>query len=79
MNAERRKRIAELAVKLDEVQSELQQILEEEEEYRGNMPESFQSGGRYADSEAISDALADIDDWLGDAIESLCEISECTI
>lgn len=79
MNKERRRKLAELAVRLDEVQHELQEIIEEEEACCDNMPESLQCGDRYEESQEAISALSDIDEWLGEAIESLCEIAEVSV
>lgn len=64
MNAERRKAIAaviskleELASQLGEIKDDLETIRDEEQEYYDNMPESFQNGDKGERAQAAIDAL----------------------
>ncbi|MBQ7349231.1 MAG: hypothetical protein IJW47_04480, partial [Clostridia bacterium] len=64
MNKQRRKRIDELIEQLESVKSEIETVLEEEQEYFDNMPESFQYGEK---GEKAEEAIRSIED----AVESL--------
>ena len=73
MNKLRRKSLQALSEKLDELKSELEDIQQQEEEYRDNIPENLQGSDRYgrADSACsdLFDAVSSIDEAL-DSIES---------
>ena len=73
MNKLRRKSLQVLSEKLDELKSELEDIQQQEEEYRDNIPENLQGSGRYdkADSACsdLFDAVSSIEEAL-DSIES---------
>ena len=47
MNRERRKALQAIVDQLETLQMQLEEIQTEEEEYRDNIPENFQSGERY--------------------------------
>ena len=51
MNRDRRKRINELYQTLSEAADTLQTILDEEEEYRDNIPDNLQGSERYERAE----------------------------
>jgi molecular chaperone GrpE (heat shock protein) len=76
MNKTRRAAIAKLQDKLAEIQEELQAILEEEEEYRDNIPENLQGSERYEKAEAACDNLSYSVDSLAEALDYLEEASE---
>lgn len=73
MNKLRRKSLQALSEKLDELKSELEDIQQQEEEYRDNIPENLQGSDRYdkADSACsdLFDAVSSIEEAL-DSIES---------
>lgn len=73
MNKFRRKSLQVLSEKLDELKSELEDIQQQEEEYRDNIPENLQGSDRYdkADSACsdLFDAVSSIEEAL-DSIES---------
>ena len=69
MNKLRRKRLSEIAAKIEELKADLESIQEDEEEARDNMPESLQDSERY---EAMDEACGN----LGCAIDSLDEALE---
>lgn len=73
MNKLRRKSLQVLSEKLDELKSELEDIQQQEEEYRDNIPENLQGSDRYdkADSACsdLFDAVSSIEEAL-DSIES---------
>lgn len=45
MNKARRAALSEIQDTLTDLQEQIQALMEEEEEYRDNMPENFQGGG----------------------------------
>ena len=60
---------------LESIEYDITSILEEEDEYRDNMPENLQGGERYSDSEAASDSLNDAILYIQDAISDENESS----
>ena len=58
MNNDRRKRIAAISEKLEELHAELEGIQEEEQEAFDSMPESLQQGDRGQQAEQAADALS---------------------
>lgn len=71
MNKDRRKAIAALIVELEALQGKREDILgqidtliDEEQEYYDNMPESFQNGEKGSAAEAARDALQNAYDEL---------------
>jgi hypothetical protein len=57
MNRNRRKRIEEVAEKLETIKFEVNELADEEDQYRDEIPENLQSGERFEESEAWSDLL----------------------
>jgi hypothetical protein len=55
---------------------QLEEIQTEEEEYRDNIPENFQSGERYERTEEICESLSDAVSSLEDATSSIEEAIE---
>ena len=77
MNRKRRKAImacinalrsADIDIDLEEIETNLSELLYEEDEYRDNMPENLQESTRFYDSEAASDSLNDAIVHIQDAI-----------
>ena len=76
MNKERRKRIESIKEKLSDLQSDIDELKDEEQEAYDNLPESFQHGER---GESISQAIDNLYyacssieeaiDYLNEAIE----------
>ena len=58
------------------LQTQLEEIQTEEEEYRDNIPENFQSGERYEHIEEICESLSDAVSSLEDATSSIEEAIE---
>ena len=75
MNKQRRKRMATAVEMIKKYTEELRDVLDEETEYRDNVPENLQGSERYEESEAICDALDSAIMDLESAIDSLDEIS----
>lgn len=76
MNKERRKRINSVINKIEDIKEELSMILEEEEMYRDNMPENFQSSEKYERADQACDNLQESTDDLDSIIEMLEMASE---
>ena len=74
MNNQRRKRIEEIAERLDLIHDELYDLAQEEDEARENTPESLQETERYRASEDASNALETAADLINDALEELSAI-----
>lgn len=74
MNNERRNRIAKLILQLEEMNSEIQDILSEEQDAFDNMPEGLQSSERGDTAQAAIDNLesASLDDIIS-SLESAAE------
>jgi histidinol dehydrogenase len=71
MNDERRKSIKSAVTLLQQVKEIIEVVLEEEEEALDNIPESFQSTERYAQSEASIDVLETAKDSIDESISEL--------
>jgi prefoldin subunit 5 len=71
MNKERRKAIEALSSRLDELKGEIESLMQEEQEYFDNMPESFQGGDKGATAESAIEALQEAVDACDTAIEAL--------
>lgn len=74
MNKERRKKIDILKTRIEEIKSELNSILLEEEMVFDNMPENLQCSMRGEESEAAIDCMNEAIDSLDEAIDQLNEI-----
>lgn len=75
MNKERRKNIQGIADQLEELKGNLE-LIQEEEEYRDNIPENLQGSERYEKAEEACAALSEAVDNLDDIIASLGELAE---
>ena len=76
MNNERRKRIDEIISSLEDLKSQIEDVLLEEEEYKDNIPENLTSSERYMKAESACDnldnaavSLDDITNYLEEAKE----------
>ena len=76
MNKKRRAAIAEVVGRLVEAQRELQEILDEEDTYRDNIPDCLQGSTRYDESEAASDTLESVVDMLDGVVMDLTGIAD---
>ena len=75
MNNNRRKQIRDLVSKLQDLKSDLESILQDEQEYRDNMPENMQDGERAQQSDECIGQLECANDELDSAIDNLNEIN----
>lgn len=69
MNKDRRKKLEDIASRLEILQGDLYMLAEEEREYYDNMPESIQGGER-------GDKAQEIADWLEEAGCAIDEIAD---
>lgn len=74
MNKQRRKSISDNIKLLEDIKSNLEEILSDEEMYFDNMPENLQGSIRGEESETAIDILSTSIDELGSIIDSLNEI-----
>lgn len=73
MNKVRRARVDEVIEKLQELQSEVENIMDEETEYRDNIPENMQQSERYETADQNCDGLQSAYDSIEEAIDQLEE------
>lgn len=71
MNNPRRKTIQEIIDELYDLRNILDDVFDEEETYRDNIPENLQGGERYEKSDEACDNLSDAVDGLDEVISSL--------
>lgn len=76
MNKTRRSELRALADRLENLKSELESILDDEDNSRDNMPESLQGSERYETSENASVNMGDAISSLEEAISSIEEAAE---
>lgn len=72
MNKDRRNIINTLSSRLDDLKTEIESIMEDEQAYFDNMPQSFQDGEKGGRAQAAIDALQEAIDGF-DAITSALE------
>ena len=71
MNKSRRKQLENLSGRISEIKDELESILNDEEEYRDNMPENLQSSERYETSDNACSEMQDALCSLEEAVSSI--------
>lgn len=71
MNKERRKRLQKIYDTLQELQSDLSVIKDEEESYRDDMPDNLQGSDKYQKADAAVDALDEADTSIDEALSSI--------
>lgn len=76
MNALRRKRLAEILSSVEELKSELEDILSDEEEYRDNIPENLQGSTKYEVADKACDSIQSAIDSLDETTDYITEIEE---
>jgi len=76
MNKQRRKWLEDVIAKIEEAQSEVQNIAEEERESFDNMPEGLQEGERGQQISENADDLEGVDSDFDSILETLNEILE---
>ena len=73
MNKQRRNRVDAVIEKLRDIQSEINDIQSEEEEYRDNIPENLQGSEKYENAENNCDNLQSASDEIDEVISYLEE------
>ena len=73
MNNKRRVKVDDVIEKLRNIQSEIGDILSEEEEYRDNIPENLQGSEKYENAENNCDNLQNAIDQVDEVISYLEE------
>lgn len=71
MNKQRREAIAAIATRLGEIQSEIDDLMQEEQDYLDAMPESLQSGEKGENAQAAIDSLQEAYDNTDTVIDAL--------
>lgn len=71
MNKTRRAILASLREDLDKIQTAVEALLEEEEEYRDNIPENLQGSERYERADNACEQLQEAVEQIGFAIDSI--------
>ena len=75
MNKVRREQISTVVGKLKDCKDVLEEIKNDEDCSRENMPENLENSQRYTDSEEASDSLDDATSDIGNAIDTLEKIT----
>lgn len=73
MNRIRRKALNDIKDQIEMLRCTLEQLAEEEEEYRDNMPENLQGSERYEKADEACDSLNSALDSLDEAVEYIDE------
>lgn len=76
MNKDRRNRISKCIEQLEEIKSELEYIMDEEQDAFDNMPESLQYAERGDIMQECIDGISDAIDGFDDIIDQLNEVIE---
>ena len=76
MNKKRRQALEEIVSQVGELRERLQEVLDEEQEAYGNMPESIQDSGRGCDMYDGISSLEDSVSGLDDVVDGLNEVIE---
>jgi uncharacterized coiled-coil DUF342 family protein len=76
MNKERREKIEQLSLQLDDIRDEISQLSETEQECYDNLPESFQYSEKGDRMQEIIESLNSAVDSIDEAISSLDEAIE---
>jgi flagellar biosynthesis chaperone FliJ len=71
MNNDRRQQLRDLADRINDVKEDLENIMQEEKEYRDEMPENLQSGQRYEESEEWSGQMEAVLESLENAVNDI--------
>ena len=74
MNKARRTRLASVKDKIEELQELLQDIIDEEQEAMGNLPESLQGSERYEAMEEAVSSMEEALENLGFAADNIEEV-----
>lgn len=76
MNNARRKQLDKISARIEELKDELASLMEDEEEYRDNIPENLQRSERYEKAETACDSMSYALDSLDEAISNIEDAME---
>lgn len=76
MNKQRRRELSQVIAKIEEANEILENLKEEEEEYRDNFPENLLTSERYEKAESAVTYMEDAVQALADAIDNINEVIE---
>jgi len=76
MNKARRKALGELSEKIDEIRSDLQMLMDSEQEAFDNLPESLQNGEKGDAMQSAIDQMSEADEALQTAIDCIMTAQE---
>lgn len=71
MNKIRRKQLDEIIERINSVRDDLESIINDEEEYRDNMPENLQGSEKYELSDAACESMQEAIDQLDETISNI--------
>lgn len=71
MNKPRRKQIDAIIERLNDIQADIEAVLDDETDYRDNIPENLQSSERYETADEACDYLDDAGTTIDDIIDAL--------
>ena len=71
MNSSRRRQLNNILSKVDLLKEELQSILNDEEEYKDNMPENLQGSEKFEKTESACEAMQEALDQLEEVINNI--------
>ena len=74
MNKQRRNEIKNLSQRLRQINSGLQKVLDDEQDYYDNIPENLQTSSRADDSEEAIDQLTEVIEEIEELIGTLSSI-----
>ena len=74
MNNVRRKTLNEIRDKIEELRGDLEAVMNEEEDYRDNMPENLQNSERYEKADDACNAMSEAIDMLDDVASNIEDI-----
>ncbi len=77
MNKARRTSLRKLAIKLHEINEELENIYCDEEEYFDNIPESLKNSERATQSEEAISILQDSSSLIEEVINNIDDVTSC--
>jgi flagellar biosynthesis chaperone FliJ len=71
MNKLRRKQLDEIIAKIQDISEELESVMNDEEEYRDNMPENLQGSEKYEMADSACGSMQEAIDQLDEAITNI--------
>lgn len=71
MNKVRRKQLDDIISKIQDISEELESVMNDEEEYRDNMPENLQGSERYEMADSACSSMQEAIDQLEEAVSNI--------